>query len=112
MTNLRVAGEEALALVYTCKDKPEGLQVIPGFCGLSAKAYGELKYSIYKKSKEFWRAGRAGFTFSTDRGFSRLPGYDEEFAGIWIFPEVGQAIAKREELIAEGWNCKLFSWPE
>lgn len=108
--SIRAAEQQALEFVYTVKDKPEGLRVVPGFCGLSTKVYGELRYSILKKSKFFWRAGRAGFTFSTDVGFTRLPGYEEEFSGIWIFPAVDLAIAKREELLSQGWGCRLISW--
>lgn len=89
---------------------PEGRQVIPGVCGLTTEEYGILKASIYRKEKPYWRAGRAGFTFSTDVGFTRLPGYEEEFSGIWVFPAIDLAIAKREELLSQGWGCRLTSW--
>lgn len=90
----------------------EGRKVIPGFCELSTPEYGVLRYSILHKDKIYWRNGRAGFWFTSDGPGTRLPGYEEEFSGVWIFPGADLAIEKRSALMAEGWVCKFYSWPD
>lgn len=76
-----------------------GLSLLP-----DAKAYYELKASILRKTKEFWRAGRAGFAYTS------YPKPGQEVDGIWVFPRLDQALEKRDEMLAEGWTVKLVSW--
>lgn len=67
-------------------------------------AYHFLKASLSRKLKTVWRAGRAGFAYTS------WPKPGPEEAGVWIFPDHAQAVEKREEMRREGWTVRLTSW--
>ena len=81
-------------------DPSTGISILP-----DCDAYGRLALSIRHKTPIFWRAGRAGFSY-TDA--PKAP-YSN---GVWIFPSLHEALLGRERVIAEGFTIKTVSWEE
>lgn len=68
-----------------------------------SRDYYNLKRGIMY-SETYWKRGRAGFAYDSRRIIT--PAQE----GIWIFPNLDDAIIHRNTMLTEGYVCALYSW--